>query len=146
MKAKRLNKSKKEVVHDIKAVQNAERMRKVIREKVFPFMLELNDTIGYTKIFMQTATTAVENNFNELQRTTKVETLLPRLREVFTQLDKKAQPEMDKYITFLELMKDETVFDFITMIQHLPRVIEGYFTHETSKKPILELPIDKILG
>jgi len=136
----RKNKSKKEVVVDIKTAQNVERMRKVVREVLYPFMLELNDTIGFTKIFLQTAATGLDNVFNETQRTVKVGDLMPRLKEVFTGND------MDKYIRLFELLKDETVFDFTTVISSMPRVIEQYFTKEMDKNPVLDIPIDKVLG
>ena len=136
----RKNKSKKEVVVDIKTAQNVERMRKVVREVLYPFMLELNDTIGFTKIFLQTAATGLDNVFNETQRTVKVGDLMPHLKEVFTGND------MDKYIRLFELLKDETVFDFTTVISSMPRVIEQYFTKEMDKNPVLDIPIDKVLG
>ena len=43
----RKNKTKQEVVHNIKDVQEEERKRKIIRETVYPLLLELNDTIGF---------------------------------------------------------------------------------------------------
>lgn len=143
---KRSNKSKPQIVNDIKAVQNAKRMRKLVKEVIYPFLLELNDTIGYTKVFLQTSSTALENTYSEGQRTTKVSDLLPKLDKIFDTSDKKQSEEFSKYRRLFELMKDETVFDFITMVQSMPRVIEQYFTHENDKRAFLDLNIDKILG
>lgn len=143
---KRINKTKPQVVNDIKAVQNADRMRKLVRERVYPFLLELNDTVGYSKVFLQTSATALENVFSEGQRTTKVSDLMPKLEKIFDTTDKKQSAEFGKYRRLFEIMKDETVFDFTTMIQSMPRVIEQYFTHETDKRAVLDIDINKILG
>ena len=83
----------------------------------------------------------MENTFNETQRTVKVGDLLPKLKEVF-----KETKETEKYIRLFELLKDETVYSFITMIQFMPRAIEQYFTQDTDKHPILDMDISKILG
>ncbi len=146
MKTPRKNKSKKEVIHDVKQVQNANRMRKIVREKIYPFLLELNDSIGYTKIFLQTSASALDNIYAEGQRTTKVVDLMPKLEKIFDTDNKAQGVEFAKYRRLFEIMKDETVFDFTTMIQSMPRVIEQYFTHETDKKPVIDINIDKILG
>lgn len=143
--AKRINKSKKEVVVDIKAAQEADRKRKIVRETIYPFLLELNDTIGYTKVFLQASTTAIETTFNEKQKEIKIGDLIPRLTEVFTGLEKN-RPEAEKYLRLFELLKQETVLSFRSMIQELPRYIESYFTQQTDKNPVLNIPIEKILG
>jgi len=143
-KIPRKNKTKSEIVADLKTIQNTDRMRKIVQDVVYPFLLELNDTIGFTKIFLQSAATAVDSTFSEMQRTVKIEDLLPKLKEVFSNKDK--QLEMDKYIKLFELLKDESVFNFSSMIQYMPRVIEQYFTKEADKHPVLDIPINKILG
>lgn len=142
----RKNKSKKEIVNNIKEVQEADRKRKLVREVIFPFMLELNDNIGFTKVFMQTAATTLESTFNARQRNVKVGDVLPEIKEILSYKDKKVDAELQKYIRLFELLKDETVFDFLTLIQTMPRVIEQYFTRETDKHPIIDVDINKILG
>jgi hypothetical protein len=71
---------------------------------------------------------------------------LPRLTEIFTSKDKKQVEEYAKYLKLFELLKDETIGDFATMIQTLPRAIEQYFTHEQDKHSVVEVDIEKILG
>lgn len=136
------NKKKPEIVQDIRKIQATNRMRQIIRHDVYPLLLELNGTIGYSKIFLQTCATAIESLFEEKRRTVKVSEFIPRLNELFsTNYDDK-----DKYRRLFEILKDESVVDFNTMIQTMPRVIESYFTQEIDKKKIMELDIDKILG
>lgn len=139
-------KSKPEIKQDIKQIQAANRMRETIRAKVYPFLLELNDSIGFSKIFLQTASSSVDSIFNEKQRIMKIEEILPRLTEIFTSEDEKLQPEYEKYRRLFEILKDETIYDFNTMIQTLPRAIETYFTQQTDKRPVMEVNIEEILG
>ena len=142
----RKQKSKPEIVQDLAKVTNANRMREVVRDVVYPFLLELNNTIGHSKIFMQAAATAVENTFSEKQKTVKIRELLPRLNEVFTSKDTKTEEEYAKYRRFFSLMADETLYDFNTMIYSMPRTIESYFTQKVDKNPIMDLKIEDILG
>ncbi len=144
--SKRINKTKPQVVQDIKAVQEAERKRELIRKVIFPFMLELNDSIGFVKIFLQTAATAAESVADEKKNKLKIVDLIPRIKEVFKYNDKKVDAELQKYIRLFDLLKDETVHDFGIIIQTMPRVIEQYFIKEADKSPIMNVPIDKILG
>lgn len=143
---KRQNKSKKEIVADIKQVQNAERMRELVRKDIYPFLLQLNNTIGYSKIFLQTSATALDSAYTARQRDTKVSEFIEDLKKVFVAQDPKQQAEMDKYIQFFELLKNESLHDFQSMVATLPRVIDSYFTHEKDKAPILDLDVNKILG
>jgi len=146
----RKNKSKKEVVVDIKVnqeeekkKQNAERMRTLMREKIFPFLLGIKETVGYTKLFLQSSTIALERVYQDKQKEIKVEEFLPRLREIFTG-DK--QSEKDLYIQFYELLKDENIEDFTNLLETFPRYIEQYFTKEADKQSVDKIPLEKLLG
>lgn len=142
MKKPRVNKTKPQIVQDIKAVQEADRLRKMVREQVYPFLLALNDSIGFTKIFLQVCSVSADTAFNNLSKEMKVSELMPKLREVFS----KKNSENEKYIQFFEMFKDENVSTFTSLVETMPRMIEKYFTQEVDKRPILELPIEKVLG
>lgn len=139
------NKTKKEVYSDMEKIQAANRMRETIRGRIYPFLLELNDTIGYTKIFLQTAAVALDSAYSERQGKTKVSELLPRLTEIFD-LTGEHKAENEKYLRLFDILKDETLSDFASMVETLPRAVETYFTQQMDKHPILEVKIDDILG
>ncbi len=145
-KVKRVNKSKPEITQDITKIANANRMREVVRKVVYPFLLELNNTIGHTKVFMQAAASAVESAFTEKQKTLKIRDLIPRLNDVFTSKEPQTEAEYAKYRRLFELLADETLYDFNTMIYSMPRTIEGYYTQEADKHQIIDLDIEKLLG
>lgn len=133
-------------MQDIQKIASANRMREVVRHTIYPFLLELNDNIGYTKIFLQTAASTVESVYTERQSTLRVSDLLPRLNEIFTSKDEAQKLEYEKYRHLFDLLKDETLRDFNTMIQSLPRAIETYFTQQIDKNSVMDVKIDEILG
>lgn len=144
--AKRKNKSKKEITQDINQINKANHLREKMKKDIYPIMLELNDSIGFTKIFLQTAAVTVESESSKRIGEMKVNELIPRLNEVFTSKDEKTESQYFYYRKLFDTMKDETVQDFVSLIEMAPRYIEKFFTQEVDKKPIIELPIDKILG
>lgn len=144
--AKRTNKKKPEIAQDMQKIANANRMREVVRHKIYPLLLELNGTIGHTKIFLQAAASSVESAFTEKQKTLKVKDLQSRLNEIFTSKDKPTEAEYAKYRRLFELLKEETLYDFNTMVYSMPRTIEAFFTQQADKEQIMELNIEKILG
>jgi len=142
MPKKRTNKSKKEIVSDIKASQEAERMRKLIREDIFPFLLQLNKPIGETKMFLQVASVTLDTAFSGLSKEMKVGDLINKFEHLFS--DDTDDNKM--YMKFFEKFKDEPLSSFTSILEETPRRIEMFFTQETNKHPVLDIPIDKILG
>lgn len=142
----RKNKTKKEISQDIQQINKANHLRDIITNKVHPILLELNNTIGFTKIFLQTAAVSVETESSKRASQIKVSELTPRLNEIFTSKDKETENQYFYYRKLFEAMKDETVQDFVSLIEMTPRYIEKFFTQEVDKKPIIELPLEKILG
>ena len=140
--AKRKNKTKQEVVHDIKTVQETDRIRKMVREKMYPFLVELNDTISFTKVFLQVCAVTADSAFNALSKTMTIKDILPQIKELYK--EDTAQNKM--YVKFFETFQDETLSTFTSLVEAFPRQIERYYTQEVDKSPILDLPIDKILG
>lgn len=139
---KRRNKTKNEIVNDIKTVQETDRLRLLTKEKVYPFLLQLNDSIGFSKIFLQVSAVTVESAFSNISQEMKVSELLPKLKAVF----KEETEENKKYMQFFELMQDETISTFGSLMTAMPRQIEAYFTQQVDKSPVMELDITKILG
>lgn len=138
----RKNKTKKQVVNDIKQVQEADRLRKSVREVVYPFLLELNNTVGYAKLFLQVCAVTVESAFNNTSKEKKVGDFM----ETFVTLFKDPTDENKKYLEFLGLMKDETISSFVSLIEQTPRAIEKYYVQKADKMLVLDMPIDEILG
>lgn len=149
---KRANKSKKEIVVDIRQAQDAERRRKLIKEAVFPFLIGMGEPLMYTKVFLQSFSSLVTGAFDELGKTMTVGDLSPKiyakLSEIFKVNDPKQKSEMEKYSKLISVLKDAPVQDLVYAAE-LPRYIDGYFTAEKGKEPFDILTremLDKIMG
>lgn len=138
----RQNKTKPEIVKDIKEVQEASRKRELVRSVIFPFLVNLKETVGYTKVFLQTFALALDRVFEEKGKSIKVSEFIPRLKEIYTG-DKQSENEL--YIQLYELLKDESVSDAVSIAEMMPRIFEQYFTKTSEKKSITDIPIEELL-
>ena len=149
---KRLNKSKGQIVTDIKLAEDAERRRKLIKEVLFPFLVSTKEPIGYVKIFVQSFSSLVTGAFDELGKKMTVGDITPRLYERLSEIFKVSDPEqkkeMDKYESLIKLLKDVPIQDLVYAAE-LPRYIDGYFTQVKDKdnfETITTEMLNKIMG
>ena len=138
----RQNKTKPEIVKDIREVQEASRKRELVRSVIFPFLVNLKENVGYTKVFLQTFALALDRVFEEKGKSIKVSEFIPRLKEIYTG-DKQSENEL--YIKLYELLKDESVSDAVSIAEMMPRIFEQYFTKTSEKKSITDIPIEELL-
>ena len=148
----RVNKSKKQIVTDIKLAKDAERRRKLIKEVIFPFLVATKEPIGYTKIFVQSFSSLVTGTFDELGKKMTIgdlsQRLYERLSEIFTSSDPEQKKESEKYAALIKLLKDVPIQDLVYAAE-LPRYIDGYFTQVKDKDTfdtITKEMLDKIMG
>ncbi len=143
------NKSKKEIVSDIQLVQDAERRRSLIRDILFPYLLKLDENIGYSKVFLQAYSGLIEGVYEEYRKKTTLDHLMDKieekLRKVFVFSDPDQKREYDRYMELSSLLKDVSVQD-ISYAAELPRYIDGYLMKDVAKKSIKEIKIDDLLG
>lgn len=145
----RKNKSKKEIVSDIQLVQDADRRRALIRDIIFPYLIETGETIGYSKIFLQAFSGLVNGVFDDTRKTTTIGHLIPKLIEklngIFKIKDLEQKKEYDRYLKFINMLEHISIQD-LTYAAELPRYIDGYNTKNVDKGLISSISIDEILG
>lgn len=148
-KLKRVNKSKKEIVSDMQLVSDANRRRALIKDILFPYLLKMNDTVGYSKIFIQSFSGLLEGVFEESRKTTTVgmisDKVKNKLLSIFKISDPTQQKEYEKYLELVDNLKDVSIQDF-SYAAEMPRFIDGYMTKDTNKQPISAVNIDELLG
>ncbi len=148
-KTKRVNKSKDEIVSDIQLVQSAERRRSLIKDIIFPHLLEIDENIGYSKVYLQALSGLINGEFDLTRNTTTIghlnERLITKLDTIFDKKDPKQKLEYGRYLSLIEKMKDISVQDF-SYAAELPRYIDGYITKNKDKEPISDVNITSILG
>lgn len=130
-------------------VQDTTRRRALIRDVIFPYLLKLDDTVGYTKVFIQAFSALITGTYEAQAKKTTVGMLLPqietRLREIFKMSDPIQVKEFERYLGLIELMKDISIQDMEYATQ-LPRYIDGFMLQDKNKEKISVIDIDKILG
>lgn len=143
------NKSKKEIVSDIQLVQDSERRRSLIRDIVFPYLVSLDETTAYAKIFLQSVAGIIEGVYEEKRKKTTIgsmkEELDRKIESLFPVSDAKEKEEYARYVRIVDLLSDISVQDFAYAAE-LPRYIDGFLMKDSGKKPIKDVPIEDILG
>lgn len=146
---KKLQKSKKDIVSDIQLSQDATRRRALIKDVVFPYLMEMNDTIAYSKVFLQAYSGLIEGVYEENRKTTTVGQIKERIENkigrVFTISNPEQKKEYDRYISFTEKLSDVSIQDLSYAMQ-LPQYIDGFLMADKGKEPIKNIPLDKLLG
>lgn len=149
MSKKRVNKSKREIVSDIQLAKDADRRRHLISDIIFPFLVEIDENIAYSKIFIQSFSGLVEGVYEEHRKKTTIGSLSDRLEEkiksVFVTSDPEQKRELGRYLTFIKKLRDISVQDF-SYAAELPRYIDGYIMSEKGKDKVQTISIDTILG
>ena len=145
----RKNKSKKEIVSEIQLVADATRRRSLVKDIVFPHLVEMDETIGYCNTFVQAMSALINGEFDSTRKTTTVghlrDVLVDKLGTIFNVKDEVQRKEYDRYLGLIEKLEHISIQDF-TYAAELPRFIDGYLTKNKYKDPISEVEIDKILG
>ena len=146
-KIKRINKSKDRIRSEFQLTQDANRRRSIIRDIIFPYLEKLDDSIEWSKIFLQSYSGLIEGVFEDKRKITTIgdisEAINKKLSEVFPNEELKS--EMDKYIELTNLLKDISIQDLSYALQ-LPQYLDGYLMKEKGKDKINTIDITKILG
>ncbi len=145
----RKNKTKKEIVSDMQLIQDADRRRSLIKDIIFPYLTKMDDSIAYSKIFLQSFSGVVEGVYEENRKRTTVshiqDKIIEKLQRVFTISDPVQKKEYDRYAELVGLLKDVSIQD-LAYATELPRFIDGYLMTDVGKESIKKIPIEKLLG
>lgn len=148
-KAKRVNKSKKDIVSDFHQIEDAKRRRSLIKDIVFPHLIDIGESIGYSKIFLQSFSGLMERTLEEERKVTTFnmiyDKMVKRLESIFTLSDPNQKKEYERYLSLLDKIKDVSVQDF-TYAAQLPTYIDGYIAKDKNKESIKGINIDELLG
>jgi len=142
---KRKNKSKRDVVSDIQLTQDAERRRALIRDVIFPYLQHLNESVAYSKIFLQAASGLIEGVYEERRKKTTIGEITPRLNEKLDEVFAKQDEEKKRYKDLIDKLGDVSVQDFAYAAE-LARYIDGFLVKRAEKENISTVSINEILG
>ncbi len=142
---KRKNKTKKEVVSDIQLVQDADRRRALIRDIIFPYLVEVGEDIQYSKIFLQAVSGLVEGVYEERRKKITIGALSSEIKEKLDTLFTKENKEKDRYSNLIDRLGEVSLQD-LAYATELSRYIDGYIVNSRGKELISTIPINEILG
>lgn len=145
-KPKRINKSKQDLIQETKIKQDSDRKRSIVREKIFPLLLSLGGDIRYLKIFLFTASTAVDQVMDSKKSETKISEIKDEMIKLFKGGDDISNEKVNHYAEIFEMLQDETINSFQSMIRDLPDNIDRFFYKQMEKKAVDQINIDEVLG
>jgi hypothetical protein len=144
---KRINKTKGRIVSEIQQTQDADRRRALINDIVFPYLIDMNESIEYSKIFLQAFSGLIEGVYEERRKVTTVGDIklrvIEKLKESFPHKDMK--DELKRYTNLAEKLDGISIQDLSYALE-LPRYLDGFMVKETGKEKISKVDIKKILG
>ena len=145
----RKNKTKPEIVSDIQLVQDAARRRALVKDILFPYLVNLDESIAYSKIFLQAYSGLIEGVYEDNRKRTTVghleDKIIEKLSNTFTLSDPESKKEYDRYVGITKQLKDISIQD-LSYATELPRFIDGYMMKDSGKAKIKTIPIDELLG
>lgn len=136
---KRLNKSKEELVGTIEQNQKNTKLQGIVRDKVFPSLLENCKTVQEAEVVLEVLNTVM------MQRMLIVAKELP-----FTALELEkfvsAVPEAEKYKAFFGIFNDLAVGESMDICGQLKTGVHNFVEAKALECPLSDVEIDKILG
>jgi hypothetical protein len=149
IKKPRVNKSKKDIVSDLQLIESAKRRRSLVKDILFPYLVSLDETVGYSKVFLQAFSGLINGVFDEKRKTTTIQQLNPRLMqklgEIFDIKDDTQKKEYERYLKLIGILENISIED-LSYATELPRYIDGYMLKDKNKEKISVIKIDEILG
>ena len=127
------NKKKEQLIADLQKNQKWVAKMKFTREKFYPALVELDESIDDTKTFIASINQIMMEKFLDLMRQNKFGDL--KLAEVLDSKDAK----YDKYKAILELFKDHSVFDAKDCIEGLKGELDLFVQDEMKERKMSTL-------
>ena len=134
-KEKEVVKSKEQIAHEMKQVQEVLRLRKFSQKKFFPFLKKHTKSISDARTFLQIIDTVVKGAFNEGLSTTTVGSLGIEKKIKETAPD----AEQEKFREVLAMFEGESVMSFIKIVSDFEKVIGGLVQEWESRGKLSDL-------
>ncbi len=122
----------------VEAEQRAEanRQRKLINDKVYPFLLKHGKSIKQTNVFLTVVKMAIQQSFANQKRMQTIDEL-----KVIDGV-KTDMPDTEAYKAFLELFRYEKIITAEQLIEGLGNALDSFIAEEMSKRGIDTLKTD----
>lgn len=129
--------TKEQIAQDIKNNAEVKRRREIVRDKLMPLLLAEATSIQHASMLCYTLDLTVDRLSQKLVNEMKISDL--GIEEFFAKANISADQEKVRKI--LEIVQDETIASFKTIVGAFPQVIDGAVRVETGRRPFSELEI-----
>jgi len=127
---KRVNKSKPEIVEDMKKKVDIDRRRSVARNELYPILLKGSKSIDHAQIVCQAVDSAIRAKFNKQMLTQNLAGL---------ELEKDLNPSADEhemYKAIFDILNKETVASAVELISGMADAISNFVRAETHERKL----------
>lgn len=138
---KRKNKSKQDIRHEMKLIEDAKKGKKIVREVLYPIFVKYADTIRQAELFADIFKVAITVN---MQRPFKSKTIgeLDWSEELKEEKEGKSH---DLLVELLDKFKDVPIPDAIKTLEGFQGGIQAYFEDEKKKRPFKDIKLEELI-
>lgn len=127
---KRKNKSKPEIVQDIKTIEKTYKNRKFVREEFYPILCLATESINDADVFLQSFSSMVMESFLGFMKEKKFSDL-----DLVSKLDPKS-PQYESIKKMIELFNDMNIKDANMLIDGLKDEIRYFYKKEMETRKL----------
>jgi len=136
---KRVNKSKEELVDDMKAAQERERQKVLIKTTIFPSLHDSCKNVADAKVLIEYASSMVQQK--GLERMYKTSTKELALTEMMKDND-----TAKKYREFFSSFDSLDIGATITILDQMKKGINNYVENKVDSEPLMNVNIEEIVN
>ena len=119
----------------IKQKEELARLRKIVKEGIYPLVVETSSNIEDAQTFVAALSMALKQSFNNLMTKMKVSDL--KIEDYLIDNDKS-----DRYKRLLALINDETITGALLLLDGFSNPIQLALREENLKRPLKDLKVD----
>lgn len=141
-KPKRHNKTKEEIVHEQKLMKEQTRQRALVKNVLYPWLIENTKSIDDAKNLLYAAAVGVQQTFHVAvsKEQTRLSTI--PMSELNVEANMMQGAEYDRDRALLAIFKDEPVATAESLLKGAKMAIESFEKEASTKTPLKDLPAE----
>lgn len=134
---KQEHKTTEQILAEERQKYEVERMKKVVKEKIYPLLVSETKSIEDARVFCSAVAVGIKQMYNSKMKELKLSVL---------ELEKQLTPSplKKRYEKMIEVLKDETVLNAVQIVEQIPQMIENLVRQEMSEKKLDELHLESL--
>jgi len=132
---KRQNKTKEQLIAEMEQTKKVNQQRQVVKEKIYPFLLEKSESIEDAKVFMSAIGISIKQAYLNGMKDTPLGDL-----KMVEMLDIKGA-NYQRYKDLFEILKDYSITDALKLIEGMPGEIDISIREEMQTRKLDTLKV-----